>query len=266
VARLARSALAPPLAGVLALAAVACDPARPPRDAGPRSDAGPRGDTGDGDLDAGGGGLDAWLDAWLDPTLDADLDAFEPSALDAWRPDADQDVGPVDAYLPPTADAGAGVVDAGVAIRRDAGPFDGGTDARLPSGTCGILWERGDPVPSDCMPRCSRASRDLFEGCFGDTTCEATVMARDTSRPAQLFVWPERDFTDLDCAACIGTQRFSCWHDRCPSQSEAWVDCLARRSSEACTREQQILERCLAPYEASVAACLTARVAACFPR
>lgn len=244
-----------------------CGSGRPPRDAGPRSDVGPRLDGGGGgDMDAGGGAGD--LDAWLDPTVDARIDAVDPSTVDAWRPDANQDVGPVDAFGPPTPDSGGGGsgVDGGIVVRRDAGRYDGGLDARVPTGACGILWERGDPVPEECLPRCSATSGDLFRACLGDTTCEATVMAGDTTRAVRVFVWEEWDFSDLDCASCIGTQRFSCWHDRCPAQAEDWVDCLAGRSSEACEREQLLLERCLAPFEASVLACTTARVDACFPR
>lgn len=246
---------------VVGVASIGCGDGRSRADGGGlRRDVGPPGEL-DADLDASGGG---GLDAWLDPALDAHLDAFDPTAIDAWRPDANQDVGPVDAFAPDVGGGGGGV-DTGVVVVRDGGPHDGGLDARVPTGTCGILWDRGDPLPDDCMPRCSRKTRDLFDGCSGDATCEATVMERDTVRAAQLYIWDDRDVSDIDCSSCIGTQRFSCWHDRCPTRSEGWVDCAAARGYEACERERLILERCLEPYSLSVASCIETRVSACFP-
>ncbi len=242
----------------MALASMGCGSPRTSRDAGPRMDVGPR-DT--GDLSR----LDAWLDPSIDAGLDPSLDAgVDPTATDARGPDANSDVGPVDALVldarvVTSGDGGGG------GSRRDGGPSDVGLDARVPTGACGIIWDRGDPVPAGCLPRCSAETGDLFPGCFGDATCEATLMVRDTTRVAQVWIWDDRDFSDLDCASCVGTQRFSCWHDRCPGQSEDWVDCLSTRGSEACERERLILERCLAPYDAAVTSCEEARVGGCFP-
>jgi hypothetical protein len=226
---------------------------------GPRPDGGPPIDAhaGSTDDDAGSGGA---LDAWLDPRLDADLDA-PPAPRDVGL-DANRDVGPVDAFEHDA--AGGSGSDAG--SRRDGGASrDTGPDARPPFAACGILWSRGDPLPEACLPRCSASTRDLFDACFADAVCEATVMVRDTSRTGLLYVWDERDVTEVDCEACVGTQRFSCWHEHCATQAEAWVDCIAVRMSEACSRERDNLDRCLAPHRAEVDACSSARVTACFP-
>lgn len=231
------------------------------RDTGPRRDVGPR-DTGGGggDEDTGGGGGD--LDAWPPPGVDADLDAYlDPRLIDTALTDANSDVGPIDAD---EHDSGIGSIDGGA--RRDSGRVrDAGGDARVPAGACAIYWERGDQVPEECLPRCSRASRDLFDGCFGDAVCEATVTTRDITPYAEMWIWEEWEFGEVDCEGCVGTQRFSCWHDRCPSQAEAWQDCVSVRMAEACMREQGILERCLAPYRTDVDRCEDTRVAACFP-
>lgn len=249
------------LAMVLLASGCACGPTVPPYE-GPRPDGGPPTDAHGGsstDDDAGSGG---GMDAWLDPRLDADLDA--PVAPRDVGLDANRDVGPVDAF---EHDAGSGSSggDSGV-VRRDAGSSrDTGPDARPPFGACGILWSRGDPLPDACLPRCSASTRDLFDACFGDAVCEATVMVRDTSRTGLLYVWDDRDVTEVDCEACVGTQRFSCWHEHCATQAEAWVDCVAVRMSEACARERANLDRCLEPHRAEVDACSTARVTACFP-
>lgn len=199
------------------------------------------------------------VDAGLD--LDADLDAAGgPPPLDAGpSSDADQDVGPIDAFA-----LDAFALDAFSASRDGGASVDGFLDARLPTGACGVLWARGDTLPTACLPRCAAESGDLFEGCFGDVACEATVIERDTTRAARLYVWPEPTLAELDCSACVGTQRYSCWDEVCPTQAAAWVDCVAVRMAAACTREQGILERCLTPRATSVGACVDERVTACF--
>lgn len=221
-----------------------------------RRDSGPRRDVGGG-LDSGGGGD---LDAWLDPDLDADLDAgFDPFLVDAGLYDTNLDVGPIDAYRVPVADTG------GSSSRRDSGAYDTNPDVRLPSGGCGILWSRGDPLPDVCLPRCSTATRDLFEACFGDPVCEAVATDADRTRIGIVWLWEEETTSEVDCASCIGTQRFSCWHEPCPSQSEAWVDCLATRGADACDHQRTSLDHCLAPHTETLEPCLAARVADCFP-
>ena len=243
------------LSAGLTVSGCSCGPTVPPYE-GPRPDGGPP-------IDAHGGGDDGAgtdMDAWPDPSLDADLDA--PAAPRDTGNDANRDIGPIDAFELDT--GGAGGSDGGA--RRDSGASrDTGPDARPPFGACGILWSRGDALPEECLPRCSAATRELFDACFGGAVCEATVMVRDTSRTGLLYVWDDRDVTEVDCEACVGTQRFSCWHEHCATEAEAWVDCLAVRMSEACSRERDNLDRCLAPHRAEVDACSTARVTACFP-
>jgi hypothetical protein len=257
------SRLACVLAVLATLPGCSCGGPSGGRDTGPRRDSGPRADAGldedagssVDDPDTGGGGMDAFLD----PLLDADLDAFDPS-----RVDADQDVGPIDAF---EHDAGAasGPTDVGL-VRDDAErPRDVGADVRPPTGACGILWDRGDPLPEECTPRCSRDTRDLFAGCSGDATCEAYVMVRDTTRTGLLFVWDDFDVTEVDCESCVGTQRYSCWYEHCASQADEWVDCVAVRMSEACAREREILDRCLLPHRTEVNRCASERVPMCFP-
>lgn len=227
------------------------------RDTGPRRDVGPREDAGSSvdDPDTGSGGLDAFLD----PRLDANLDAFDPSRIDA-----NQDVGPIDAF---EHDGGGGSASSDVGVVRNdaARSGDVGADVRPPTGACGILWERGDPLPEECAPRCSRDTRDLFRGCSGDATCEAYVMVRDTTRTGLLFVWDELDVTEIDCESCVGTQRYSCWYEHCAAQADDWVDCVAVRMSEACAREREVLDRCLTPHRTEVDRCSAERVTMCFP-
>jgi len=231
-----------------------------------RFDAGARPDElrdapGGGGADDVGGGAGA-RDAWPDPRLDADLDAFlDLRFVDANLTDANSDVGPIDAFRQ---DVGIFSIDGGPP--RDTGRTrDTGPDARVPEGACGILWSRGDPIPGVCLPRCSRTTRDLFDGCFGDGVCEAQVMVMDITPYADMYVWEEAEFAEVDCEGCVGTQRFSCWHERCPTQAERWVDCVSTRGAEACMRDREILDRCLAPYLSAVERCSDERVALCFP-
>lgn len=197
-------------------------------------------------------------DASLDARIDANLDAFDPSTIDA-----NQDVGPIDAFHDDAASSSTGM-DSGASARRDASG-DTAPDVRPPFGACGILWERGDPLPESCLPRCARDTAELFEACAGDPVCEAYATVRDTSRTGLLYVWEEEEITEVDCESCVGTQRFSCWYDPCPDQAARWVDCLALRDSEACARDEEILQRCLMPMRAVVDRCEAERVALCFP-
>ena len=237
-------------------AAMGCSSPPAPRDTGPRRDAF-REDTNEvEELDASE--LDAFEAARPDADLDADLDAFDPSALDA-----DQDVGPIDAFV---REGGTSVADdVGTFDAHLDGAIDARLDARLPAGACGILWERGAPLPEACLPRCSRATRDLFSACAGDGPCEAFAMTTDESAGGLVYVYEDEDVSEVDCESCVGTQRFSCWYVRCADQATRWVDCVARGSSEACSRERDTLDRCLLPFRSETERCTSARVAQCFP-
>ncbi len=229
----------------------------PSRYTGPRRDAG-----------AGAYGRDAGrvtpLDAWLDPSIDAPgwelLDARDP-------------IEPLDARLDPSIDApGWELVDAArpdAGARwdggrlADAGPpggFDGGT----PIGICDIVYRREDPLPSACLPRCSRVTRDTFEACAGEPSCEAFATSVDTTPSVWVAIWWSGRAVAMGCSDCVSSQRYACQRIACPLEVDAWEDCIEDRTPGECWAAQSALARCLDWNRSALSRCESAYVPRCF--
>jgi hypothetical protein len=166
-------------------------------------------------------------------------------------------------------DAGIVVPDLGPADAGapDEGPADLGIDLGI--GICGDttastrLWA---PLPDTCLPRCSAETRALVDACTTDA-CRNAARAADTT--PSTHVRASNGVWTIACASAAGPiigcdawQTFTCQGDACPTEFQAWTDCI-NAGAGGCGTLRAALDACTGS-SAAYATCETDLVGACF--
>lgn len=134
-------------------------------------------------------------------------------------------------------------------------------------GLCGFPSGVSFPqLPSACLPRCNRASRDVFQRCGVDLNCffnDASVTNDDT---AHAFLGSGTGPVEIGCGrsataqACVDWQANSCVYDACPNEFDRRGRCTGD-----CAAAQQALVNCFNRSQATYRPCFNLRVPGCFP-
>ncbi|MCS6857144.1 MAG: hypothetical protein NZM37_05485 [Sandaracinaceae bacterium] len=151
------------------------------------------------------------------------------SGVDAWRPDAfmGRDSG-VDAWRPDAF------------MPRDTGP--------MACGTWLGITHRIEPLPSSCLPRCERMTRDRILACPSHDSMaywNCVDMHLRADRRPSAWVWVGANLIEIVCGDCFYVQLFHCWSLVCPTESIDLFTCNPMSDPDECRGEGDGLDACL---------------------
>lgn len=139
--------------------------------------------------------------------------------------------------------------DSGMADAGGGTPDAGGGEPDAGGGVCGsVAGATGFPqLPASCGMRCLQSSLQTAQMCpEGDTDCFVAALEADPTPAASLDVGGGMT-QQIDCIGCFNWQATSCVAESCPTEFNAWADCLgtAADPDTECADEDAAINACI---------------------